>query len=241
MAIDEFTIIREYIQLVFLSVLYARNESTKVYFKGGTAIHLLLRAGRFSEDLDFTTTLPKKEIESILLATVKKVNLTVPGVAIRKSKANPSSLTGIVSYRPEGAKYPLNMHVEFSVRETPLTKKETVLETIFPLASSPVIRHLDWNEILAEKVRALMMRSRGRDLYDLWFLLSKEVLLDWKMVGEKMKLYKKAVSQEEIVERVRAFDESQLKSDLQKFLSVSDRKMIPHLRPMLLQKLSDLR
>lgn len=74
---------------------------------------------------------------------------------------------------------------------------------------------------------------------DLWFLLSKEVALDWKMVGEKMKLYKKTASRKDIVERVRAFDEHQLKSDLQKFLSASDRKMIPHLRALLSQKLSD--
>ncbi len=241
MAIDEFTIIREYIQLVFLSTLYAKKESTSIYFKGGTAIHLLFRAARFSEDLDFTSTLSKKELEAILVDTAKKVNLTIPGVVIKKSEANPSSLTGILSYRSEGAKYPLNLHVEFSLREKPLTRRETLLETVFPLASTPVIRHLDWHEILAEKIRALMVRTRGRDLYDLWFLLTKEIALDWKMAGEKMKLYKKFVSKEDIIERVRAFDERQLKADLQKFLSVSDRKMIPHLKSMLLNRLDELR
>lgn len=239
-SIDEFTIIREYLQLVLLTELYAKKESTGVYFKGGTAIHLLMNGGRFSEDLDFTATLSKKELQAVFFDMVKKASRTIPGVTIKKSEANPNSLAGIVSYQPEGTKYPLNVHVEFSLRDKPLTKRETVLETIFPLASSPVIRHLDWSEILAEKIRALMTRSRGRDLYDLWFLLSKEIPLNWKMANDKMKLYTKGVRQEDIMKRVRDFDEKQLKSDLQTFLSVPDRKMIPHLKGALLKKLKIL-
>ena len=33
LAIDEFTIIREYIQVVFLSVFYSTAQSQKVYFQ----------------------------------------------------------------------------------------------------------------------------------------------------------------------------------------------------------------
>lgn len=53
--IDKFTVFREYLQLVFLSYLYAQPQAGKVYFKGGTEIHLLFDSPRFSEDLDFST------------------------------------------------------------------------------------------------------------------------------------------------------------------------------------------
>lgn len=59
-AIDEYTVIKEYLQVVFLSILYSSNESQKIYFKGGTAIRLLLKSGRFSEDLDLPPNLLPK-------------------------------------------------------------------------------------------------------------------------------------------------------------------------------------
>ncbi len=33
--IDEFTILREYLQLIFLSYLYQKKEGKKIFFKGG--------------------------------------------------------------------------------------------------------------------------------------------------------------------------------------------------------------
>jgi len=41
----------------------------------------------------------------------------------------------------------------------------------------------------AEKVRALTKRKRARDLYDINYLLSKNVKLDKKLVEEKLKYY----------------------------------------------------
>jgi predicted nucleotidyltransferase component of viral defense system len=45
----------------FLSRLYSRRESENIFFKGGTALHLIFKAPRFSEDLDFTVELEEKE------------------------------------------------------------------------------------------------------------------------------------------------------------------------------------
>ena len=52
--IDEFTIMREYLQILFLTYLYGEKEADKIFFKGGTAIRLLFGSTRFSEDLDFS-------------------------------------------------------------------------------------------------------------------------------------------------------------------------------------------
>ena len=46
--IDEYSILREYIQLLFLRDFYQISDSASVFFKGGTLIHLLLRSFRFS-------------------------------------------------------------------------------------------------------------------------------------------------------------------------------------------------
>ena len=47
-SIDWYSIMREYLQIVFLASLYESKSSQDVYFKGGTAIRLLLNSFRFS-------------------------------------------------------------------------------------------------------------------------------------------------------------------------------------------------
>ena len=237
LAIDEFTIIREYIQIVFLSILYSTKKSQKIYFKGGTAIRLLLKSSRFSEDLDFTAELSTKELDEVVNDTIKKVNLTVSGVRLKKTNEGKDSYSGILSYQPEGMKHPLNIHLDFSLREKPETSKQTVLETDFPVAPQPVVRHMDWREVLAEKIRAFLVRSKGRDVYDLWFMLGKGVELDWDMINRKAKMYNITTSLQDIKNRVGEFDEKKLKNDLGKFLPAFDRNLVEHLKGLTMKQL----
>ena len=67
--INETVVFRQYLQLLFLSNLYAEKESTKIFFKGGTALHLIYGITRFSEDLDFTVELKEK----IFMDFIKKL------------------------------------------------------------------------------------------------------------------------------------------------------------------------
>lgn len=47
-------VVREYCQHLFLSFLYQNPGSEKLLFKGGTALRIVLKSPRFSEDLNFT-------------------------------------------------------------------------------------------------------------------------------------------------------------------------------------------
>lgn len=237
LAIDEFTIIREYIQVVFLGAFYGAPKSAKVYFKGGTAIRLLLKSGRFSEDLDFTSELTAKELDPLVVDTVKKVSLIIPNITLKRTEENKWSYTGILSYQPEGMKHPLNIHLDFSLREKPETSKETVLETDFPVAPQPVVRHMDWQEVLAEKIRAFLYRLKGRDVYDLWFMLQKGVELDWDMINRKTALYEMKTSLQDLMDRIGKFEDKQLKNDLAKFLPAHDRNFVEHLKGLTMNQL----
>lgn len=231
-AIDEYTIIREYIQIVFLSILYSTKESQKIYFKGGTAIRLLMKSGRFSEDLDFTSELTAKQLEPIVADTVKKMSMTVPDITLKRMEESPMSYTGLLSYQPEGNKYPLTIHLDFSLREKPETATETVLESDFPVVPQPIVRHMEWSEVLAEKIRAFLYRLKGRDVYDLWFMLSKGTDLDWDMINRKLEFYKMSTSLEDLVKRVDDFEEKKLRDDLGKFLPAHDRNLVLYLKDM---------
>jgi predicted nucleotidyltransferase component of viral defense system len=236
-AIDEFTIIREYIQIVFLSVFYGTAQSQKVYFKGGTAIRLLLKSGRFSEDLDFTSDLTARELDSLVNETVKKVSAIIPDMKLKRTEENKFAYTGILSYQPEGMKQPLNIHLDFSLREKSETSKETVLESDFPVVPLPVVRHMNWPEILAEKIRAFLYRLKGRDVYDLWFMLQKGVELDWKMINRKTALYKMKTSLQDLIDRIGHFEDKKLKNDLAKFLPARDRNFVEQLKVLTMSQL----
>jgi len=75
-----------------LSELFSSKASEKIYFKGGTAIRLLLKSGRFSEDLDFTSTLSASELDKTIKDTVKKMTLTIPGMASKEPKKTNSPI-----------------------------------------------------------------------------------------------------------------------------------------------------
>lgn len=239
LSIDWYSILREYMQVVFLATLYEDKLSQEVFFKGGTAIRLLLNSFRFSEDLDFTTKLSSNEIENLIHKTVEKVNLVIPNVSFKKLKSIHKSFTGTINYISEEYKYPLNIHLEFSYRENPLTQMESVLETSFPVSPYPLVIHLSWREIFAEKIRALMTRAKGRDLFDIWYLTSKGIEIDLKLINKKMELYNKKVSKEDIINKIKSFKEEILINDLNKYLPSTHRKMTPKLKEMVLEKFND--
>lgn len=237
-AIDEFSVIREYLQILFLSVLYEQKESSKIYFKGGTALRLLLNSFRFSEYLDFTSLISAGEIKNLLGKTIKKINLIVPEIELKQVKTNINSLTGFLKYKTTELKFPLNIHMEFSLREKPLTEKEVVLETLFPISPYPIIKCLSWEEILSEKIRALMHRAKGRDLFDIWYILSKGIEIDWKMVNKKMALYNKKISLDDLADKISGFDQKKLKLDLGKFLPLNQRRLAEKIKEILMEKLT---
>mgnify|MGYP000120726997 CR=1 FL=1 len=166
--IDQFTILKEYIQIIFLANLYSLEKGEDIYFKGGTALKLMFNSFRFSEDLDFTSLLNEKGLMALLKKTIKRANLEIPGLKINSFETKEISLTARLNYSESSFKFPLTVHLEFSLRERPKTKEVSPLATLYPISPYPMVVHLSLSEILAEKVRALMIRGKGRDIFDIW-------------------------------------------------------------------------
>jgi len=85
--------------------------------------------------------------------------------------------------------YNNKIKLDFSGREKPIREVKSPSITVYDMEIK--IPTLDLTEILAEKIRALIVRGKSRDLYDVWFLLSKNITLDLDLVNEKLKLYDK--------------------------------------------------
>lgn len=222
--IHESVIFREYLQIVFLQKLYQKTPSQKIFFKGGTAIHLIYNAPRFSEDLDFSVALPMSEFESYILSVFKRIE-DEEGITWkeRKSIAGKQFLISAENLLP----YKTHVILDFSFREKILSIDRTVLQTFYPMVFNSFVYHLSREEILAEKIRAIMTRRKGRDLYDLWYLLSIGVEIRHDMVVKKMAYYEVSnISSADILKRVSSFPQKDFVVDLRPFVPINERERL---------------
>ena len=235
--IDQVTIMREYLQILLLSYLYKLKNSDKLFFKGGSAIRLIYGAFRFSEDLDFTSALESGSTISLFDKAVSNLRQELPEVKTESFEKKQNSIVSRIKYFPAKNAYPLGIHLEISIREKPLTKETSQIETLFPISPYPIINHLSAEEILSEKIRAILKRTKGRDLFDAWFLMSKGIRLNWSMVKKKMEFYGEKISLEKLVSKINKINQNDLVQDLAKFLPRKQRDMIPKLKDAVIKKL----
>jgi predicted nucleotidyltransferase component of viral defense system/DNA-directed RNA polymerase subunit RPC12/RpoP len=149
-------------------------------FKGGTCLKkCYIETYRFSEDLDFTV-LPRgpfrpDEIEPVLLRVLSRITeasgidfSTAPRLRLRP---NELLTEGRVYYTgPRRTPQPARVKLDISADEAVI--RPPMLETIahpypdaFPVGGT--VRCYSFDELFAEKIRAMAQRGRPRDLYDI--------------------------------------------------------------------------
>lgn len=224
--IDAFTVFREYLQLVFLSYLYQEKETGRIFFKGGTALRLLFGSPRFSEDLDFSTDYSAKEITGLLAKLKVKIVRELPRLEIIPVYSGKEEIRFRMTHGSSDFKYPLNIRLDFHQSGDVKNTQSSTLATPFPVMIFPQVFHLSAEGILKEKLAALQTRRKGRDLFDVWFLLSK---------GTKPSVHD---SRETVVNRIEGFPERELNRDLGKFLPKNQKTIIPYLKKEIVKMLS---
>lgn len=221
---NELTIYREYIQLLFLSKLYNNILSKKIVFKGGTALHLIYGTTRFSEDLDFTAEITQNEIESVL----KNINneLKLEGDFSIKERKTLSGKRYLLTSKTLLLPSPAFINLDFSLREKPLTIYKSTITTIYPIIFSSFVYAMTREEICAEKIRTIVTRNKGRDLYDLWYLLSHNIRIDQEMVKQKLDYYHISYEREFVLNKIKNFSKKDYFLDMNPFLPINERAKI---------------
>ena len=161
-------------------------------FKGGTCLKkCYFETYRFSEDLDFTLTNPDHLNEEFLLATFAEIagwiydqsGIEIPADTIRfeiyENPRGSTSSQGRVGYRG-----PMQRRGDVPRIKLDLTDDEIlVLEPVMREVHHPYTDLLEgginvlcygFEEVFAEKIRALAERERPRDLYDVVHLYRRE-------------------------------------------------------------------
>ncbi len=221
-------VMREYLQLLFLSNFYKNNASKKVYFKGGTAIRLLFNGERFSEDLDFTVNLSAKSFTELFKKIKKELEEDYP-IKI-KEKETLEGEKYLLTASPAVLNYEIFINLDFSFREKVQQPEKTIIKTNFPVLFTEYVYHLSMDEILAEKIRAIYTREKGRDVYDLWFLLNKGAKIDIDIINKKLNYDNGGeFNKTELVKKVKKLDKKEFVKDLQPFVIYKQRDSLGQL------------
>lgn len=222
---NETVIYREYMQLLFLSEFYKEKFSSKVFLKGGTALHLIFQMDRFSEDLDFTAELKLKDFCGFIAVFFKKMS-KIADVKFKERK----SLTGktfLMTAVPGVLPYKTFVKLDFSFRESVFKPEKSILKTLYPVLFTSFAHNLSKDEILAEKIRDVLTRTKGRDLYDIWFLLNLGARMDKNLIKKKLEYYElKEMSKGDILRKMEKFSKKDFILDLRPFVAIDKREKL---------------
>ncbi len=196
---------KAYLQTIALQALYSKFDFT---FKGGTALMMFAHLPRFSEDLDFTAPKAKSVSLSRIANTIQEEfsNYGISSHVDNQKETDISASFRIGAEGPlfEGEKSRCYLKIEISYREEViLPTKNEYHHPLFPDILPFRISIMDLREILAEKIRAVMSRKRARDIFDLWFLLIKNVKMEVGLVQSKLDYYKIPWNPETLLERLK--------------------------------------
>ena len=238
---NESTVYREYLQILFLQKLYKYEQSAHVFFKGGTAIHFLLNAPRFSEDLDFTVGLSENEFLSLIDRVFK--DFTKIGKFSFKQRNTITGKRFLLTAEQDILPYATFINLDFSFREKVLAPSKSTFDTPYPVIFTSFIYHLSREELCAEKIRALLTREKGRDIFDLWYLISQGTVINETFVKEKMKYYQKSnFSHADLIQKVKIFSEKAFEADIRPFIPMDERSKLKerfeYIQTYLIEKLS---
>lgn len=226
--IDSYTVLREYVQVRFLDELFRQAQPHTVFFKGGTAIRLLFGSERFSEDLDFTVPSQDFNASGLVSRVARALTAEFPDLTVKNLK----TITGYsarIALPGLLARYPLTVKLDFSLRESVLDSQTSALKSIVPAISTTLVEHLSKAELLAEKIRALINRRKGRDLYDFWYLLHTGTTLSKEFIQKKLAYYHEQFDPMKLRVVISTWTEKELYNDIAKFLPRSRRRIIREL------------
>jgi predicted nucleotidyltransferase component of viral defense system len=183
---------RDYLQHLLLAQLYTRSQA--LTFKGGTALRLVYHGNRYSEDLDFNGP---DDVDSLrrlwgeVVAGLKDFGISAE---VRGEWVADVGYSLDVSY--QGPLYDGRDRSKGKVR-VDVNRRPEVVETRRELVNSEyddvrpfVVTVLTLEHVLAEKVRALLVRGKPRDLYDIWLLLNQGISPDRALIERKLELYR---------------------------------------------------
>jgi uncharacterized protein len=165
---------------LLLGIAQHPQLSNQIVFKGGTVLKkVYFNDYRFSEDLDFTLLNNENSNEQIFIWFQEvfeyiKEEANIPLEKIDDNEHKDGGVNFYIRYIGPLGGLGANKKVKVDIARTEKLEFEPLLQNVF-LAYSDQEEHqllcYSLEEVLIEKMRAIMQRMQARDFYDIWFLL----------------------------------------------------------------------
>ena len=217
-------ILKEYLQLMILDYLSSTPYIRKMAFIGGTYLRLVKGIDRFSEDLDFDCKALSKEefIEMTdgVIQFLKRTGLQVEArdkenpklTAFRRNIHFPELLfdLGLSGYKEERFLIKIESQDQ-GILYTPVFTniKGCGFFFPFPVPSDSVICSM--------KIAAMLARSKGRDFYDLMFLLA-QTKPDYDFLSKRCNVHNLQEFKQATIELLKTIDLKNKQKDFEHLL-----------------------
>lgn len=214
-------ILREYLQYKILDYIFSCPESKKLCFIGWTALRIGYGNIRFSEDLDFDNQwLTQSEFEKITRVIQKKLEQEWYIVEIRHIYK--WAFHCIIKI----PKILFDNNLASMETEKLVIKIDTVAQWfIYPIKKlllqkfevSTIINIADLPQLLSYKINALLGRYKGRDIFDIIFILANNKKPDWTIL-KKIGINHPKMLKSMILERIKWISLSTMQDDVKYFI-----------------------
>lgn len=217
-------ILREYLQYKILEIIFESPFASKLAFLGGTCLRIIYANTRFSEDLDFDNFQLSEEdfkgISGIVKSELEKLGYEAEIRNVMKGAYHcyirfPELLyqQGLSGHKEERILIQLDTEAHnFSFQPNrPILNKFDVFTQIF---STPE------ELLLAQKFYAIINRKRnkGRDFFDVTFLLSKGVKPNYEYLNLKLGIQSSDDLRKQTLEKCTTLDMEEMAQDVKPFL-----------------------
>jgi predicted nucleotidyltransferase component of viral defense system len=225
--------LREYLQYKILEIIYDGPYANQLIFMGGTALRIIHNNNRFSEDLDFDnynipepgfgmiTGFIKKKLEQqgfeVDMRNVFKgayhCHIKFPGLLKKLVLSGQSSERVLIRLDTEP------QHFDYQ----PVWKLINKFDVFTEIATTPE------DVLLAQKFYAIINRPRnkGRDFYDIVFLLGKNIKPNYKYLEQKTKISDPGELKEIVIKKLNSINMKEMAEDVSPFLfNTTDAKKV---------------
>lgn len=182
---------RDYLQHLLLFSLY--SQSQVLVFKGGTALRIVYKGNRYSEDLDFNGPADMSMLKGLWQNVLEDMGGFGINAEIRNEWQSAVGYSFDVSY--QGPMYDGRdrtkgkVRVDISTRREKTDTQRVLVPSEYDDVRPFVLTVISPEHLMAEKVRAFLVRSKARDVFDIWLLINQGVSVDRKLIEKKLELY----------------------------------------------------
>lgn len=165
--------LREYLQTKILEIVFKSKIAPKLTFIGGTALRIVYKTRRFSEDLDFDNKdLSYEDWVSLGEEIVKQLSKQNISVEVNKTRLNDTVFHHNICFPELLYNLELSPHKNqnFLIKADSQDQGLHYEPDIYNLNYFDVetkIRVMPLDIALSQKIRAFMDREMGRDIYDI--------------------------------------------------------------------------